>query len=237
MYHEVFEYYHNKYVCMLQHVTPPECHMPPSPRLLFQPTTCFCVSCSLRPRLLRPRLPLLFCPLALPRSGARVFDSLALRFRCCALGLGTCEKEDSNNNNDALLSQTWVIATTAVLRVRTVPDVEPHTPGMTSPGLFSSCGRAPARRCCGAAHDVPHAWLAQEAPPGGSTLPTPQERAHCPLGSSPCSPRAADRSTNNITRARYYDCTRVAPLVRILGVRTASSRAMAWSTHTTTARE
>jgi hypothetical protein len=145
MYHEVFEYYHNKYVCMLQHVTPPECHMPPSPRLLFQPTTCFCVSCSLRPRLLRPRLPLLFCPLALPRSGARVFDSLALRFRCCALGLGTCEKEDSNNNNDALLSQTWVIATTAVLRVRTVPDVEPHTPGMTSPGLFSSCGRAPAR--------------------------------------------------------------------------------------------
>eukprot|EP01047_Picozoa_sp_COSAG01_P064322 COSAG01_NODE_8491_length_2766_cov_7.029246_3_plen_164_part_00 len=107
-----------------------------------------------------------------------------------------------NNNNDALLSQTWVIATTAVLRVRTVPDVEPHTPGMTSPGLFSSCGRAPARRCCGAAHDVPHAWLAQEAPPGGSTLPTPQERAHCPLGSSPCSPRAADRSTNNITRAR-----------------------------------
>eukprot|EP01047_Picozoa_sp_COSAG01_P069957 COSAG01_NODE_10483_length_2155_cov_4.951362_4_plen_50_part_00 len=30
-----------------------------------------------------------------------------------------------NNNNDAL-SQTWVIATVAVLTVRTVPYVEPH---------------------------------------------------------------------------------------------------------------
>eukprot|EP01047_Picozoa_sp_COSAG01_P075238 COSAG01_NODE_12831_length_1679_cov_1.877390_2_plen_152_part_00 len=82
------------YVAACIYMTPPECHMPPSPRLLFQPTTCFCVSCSLRPRLLRPRHPLLFCPLALPRSGARVFDSLWLRCRCCALGLGTCEKED-----------------------------------------------------------------------------------------------------------------------------------------------
>eukprot|EP01047_Picozoa_sp_COSAG01_P135510 COSAG01_NODE_65780_length_272_cov_0.630058_1_plen_35_part_01 len=33
---------------------------------------------------------------------------------------------DRHNNNDALLSQTWVIATVAVLRVRTVPYVEPH---------------------------------------------------------------------------------------------------------------
>ena len=35
----------------------------------------------------------------------------------------------SNNNNDALLSQTWVIAKATVLRVRTVPYVEPYTFG------------------------------------------------------------------------------------------------------------
>jgi hypothetical protein len=34
-----------------------------------------------------------------------------------------------NNNNDALLSQTWVIAKATVLRVRTVPYVEPYTFG------------------------------------------------------------------------------------------------------------
>jgi hypothetical protein len=33
------------------------------------------------------------------------------------------------NNNDALLSQTWVIAKATVLRVRTVPYVEPYTFG------------------------------------------------------------------------------------------------------------
>jgi hypothetical protein len=35
----------------------------------------------------------------------------------------------ANNNNDALLSQTWVIAKATVLRVRTVPYVEPYTFG------------------------------------------------------------------------------------------------------------
>jgi hypothetical protein len=34
-----------------------------------------------------------------------------------------------NNNNDALLSQTWVIAKATVLEVCTVPHVEPYTFG------------------------------------------------------------------------------------------------------------
>ena len=39
------------------------------------------------------------------------------------------ETAESNNNNVALLSQTWVIAIATVLRVRTVPYVEPYTFG------------------------------------------------------------------------------------------------------------
>jgi hypothetical protein len=48
-----------------------------------------------------------------------------------------------NNNNDALLSQTWVIAIVAVLRVRTVPYVEPHNvQGELDPCYsYSCCGR------------------------------------------------------------------------------------------------
>jgi hypothetical protein len=34
-----------------------------------------------------------------------------------------------DNNNDALLSQTWVIAKATVLEVCTVPHVEPYTFG------------------------------------------------------------------------------------------------------------
>jgi hypothetical protein len=42
---------------------------------------------------------------------------------------GSCFRSGYNNNNDALLSQTWVIAKATVLRVRTVPYVEPYTFG------------------------------------------------------------------------------------------------------------
>jgi hypothetical protein len=46
--------------------------------------------------------------------------------------------------NDALLSQSWVIATVAVLRVRAVPYVEPHNvQGELDPCyIYSCCGRA-----------------------------------------------------------------------------------------------
>ena len=49
-----------------------------------------------------------------------------------------------NNNNDALLSQTWVIATVAVLEVCTVPHFEPHNVrGELDPCYsYSCCGRA-----------------------------------------------------------------------------------------------
>ena len=61
--------------------------------------------------------------------------ALALRSINCdrtnavAVALAGQAVRQYNNNNDALLSQTWVIAKATVLRVRTVPYVEPYTFG------------------------------------------------------------------------------------------------------------
>jgi hypothetical protein len=62
----------------------------------------------------------------------------------CNSSAASCIMRDRHNNNDALLSQTWVIATVAVLRVRTVPYVEPHNvQGELDPCYsYSCCGRA-----------------------------------------------------------------------------------------------